>query len=277
MKGLGALGLIAALGLPRLLTEILYGMSPIDPATFMAIALLLTVVVLLDCYLPVRHHRAHYIRRIAPDSALSEPGRGDCLQSLWFVGVVVGRRGHLWDHFILGAGHSKGCGMHSSGASRIRPRDDDFIARHLHQRDADGCLRDDDRGRFGPVRPHNARANSGATRRPLDPAYEGVSRRKGNCVHTADRVSVADEDRRAEGRAAVGRKRGIDSGLILRRRKPSHSDVLTGGRNRGAVHRAPLNFPAVFRKWLRFGPLAVLQPDDRNVAHFLLGTVSIDD
>ncbi len=49
-----ALGLIAALGLTRLLAEMLYGLSPTDPATFMVIALLLTMVALLACYLPAR-------------------------------------------------------------------------------------------------------------------------------------------------------------------------------------------------------------------------------
>jgi putative ABC transport system permease protein len=49
-----AAGLIAALALTRLLRTFLYGISASDPATFLAVALLLTLVSVAACYFPAR-------------------------------------------------------------------------------------------------------------------------------------------------------------------------------------------------------------------------------
>jgi len=49
-----ALGLIAALGLTRLLSSMLYGVSNTDPATFLGVAVLLSLVALLACCIPAR-------------------------------------------------------------------------------------------------------------------------------------------------------------------------------------------------------------------------------
>jgi predicted permease len=49
-----ALGLVAALGLSRLMMKMLYGVSATDPATFIIIALLLAVVALFASFVPAR-------------------------------------------------------------------------------------------------------------------------------------------------------------------------------------------------------------------------------
>ena len=48
-------GTAAALGLTRLMVNELFGVAPQDPLTFAAVAIVLTLVALLACYLPARH------------------------------------------------------------------------------------------------------------------------------------------------------------------------------------------------------------------------------
>jgi predicted permease len=49
-----AIGILAALGLTRLMSALLFGVSPTDPLTFLGVALLLTLVSLAACYIPAR-------------------------------------------------------------------------------------------------------------------------------------------------------------------------------------------------------------------------------
>jgi putative ABC transport system permease protein len=49
-----ALGLAGAFGLTRLMTTMLYGVEPTDPATFVSLAALLAGVALVACYVPGR-------------------------------------------------------------------------------------------------------------------------------------------------------------------------------------------------------------------------------
>ena len=48
-------GTAAALGLTRLMVNELFGVAPQDPLTFAAVAIVLTLVALLACYLSARH------------------------------------------------------------------------------------------------------------------------------------------------------------------------------------------------------------------------------
>jgi ABC-type antimicrobial peptide transport system permease subunit len=55
LAGLGmAIGLIAALGLTRMMVAFLYGVKASDPLTFGSVSLFLLAVALLACYMPAR-------------------------------------------------------------------------------------------------------------------------------------------------------------------------------------------------------------------------------
>ena len=60
-----AIGILAALALTRLLTKLLFGVDPSDPATILGVAALLACVATLACWLP-----AHRATRILPTEAL---------------------------------------------------------------------------------------------------------------------------------------------------------------------------------------------------------------
>jgi len=48
------LGVVAAIALTRTMKSLLFGVSATDPETFIGIALLLTIVALLACWIPAR-------------------------------------------------------------------------------------------------------------------------------------------------------------------------------------------------------------------------------
>ncbi len=49
-----AIGLVGAFALTRLMTSLLFGVTPRDATTFVAVSVLLIVVALLACYIPAR-------------------------------------------------------------------------------------------------------------------------------------------------------------------------------------------------------------------------------
>ena len=53
LVGVG-IGLAASFGLTRLMSKLLFGVSPTDPLTFAAIVVLLLLTALLACWVPAR-------------------------------------------------------------------------------------------------------------------------------------------------------------------------------------------------------------------------------
>jgi putative ABC transport system permease protein len=49
-----AIGLLSAIALTRLMSKMLYSVSPTDPITLIGVSVLLTFVALLACYIPAR-------------------------------------------------------------------------------------------------------------------------------------------------------------------------------------------------------------------------------
>jgi predicted permease len=49
-----AFGVVATLGATRLISSMIFGFSPYDPLTFVAVAVILSIVALLACYIPAR-------------------------------------------------------------------------------------------------------------------------------------------------------------------------------------------------------------------------------
>jgi ABC-type antimicrobial peptide transport system permease subunit len=60
-----AVGLAGALGVTRIMTSILSGVSPRDPLTLAAVAVVLAVVAAVACFVP-----AQRVTRVAPNTAL---------------------------------------------------------------------------------------------------------------------------------------------------------------------------------------------------------------
>src|SRR3984885_6528866 len=48
-------GILAALGVTRVMTRLLIGVSPSDPLTYVSVAVLLSAIALVACWIPARH------------------------------------------------------------------------------------------------------------------------------------------------------------------------------------------------------------------------------
>jgi hypothetical protein len=87
------LGLAAAFGLTRIMKNLLFNVSPTDPATFALIVLLLVAVALIACYIPARR-----AAKVDPLYARPDTTSADCASIRRGMPVMCNRQGPDFCH-----------------------------------------------------------------------------------------------------------------------------------------------------------------------------------